>query len=219
MAEAPFRFGKSAMLFPTPVMSYEIGDAARINAALLREIAQRRKIDPSVVRSNRAGWHSESDFFQRPEPAHAEAAAAISKAVADATKRVAGQDALKTPVHIQINGWVNVNPPLAYNVPHDHPGSFWSGCYYINTDHSETKLDEGGAISFIDGRCAPTGQPIVKAPVFHGSYTLRPLPGTLLIFPSNLKHWVHPNNSEDERVTMAFNVFIYAKKPDKPKVA
>jgi uncharacterized protein (TIGR02466 family) len=213
VADAPFKFAKSAMLFPSPVLSYEIADAARINAGLLREIQDRRNVDPSVVRSNRAGWHSESDFFQRKEPAHTEASVAISKAIADATKRVAGQGALKTPVHIQINGWVNINPPFAYNVPHDHPGSFWSGCYYIATDHAEDKSDEGGAITFIDGRCAPTGQPIVKAPVFHGSYTLRPAPGTLLVFPSNIKHWVHPNSSDQERVTMAFNVFIYAKRP------
>lgn len=213
MAEAPFKFDKSTMIFPTPVLSYQIAGHERINPLLLAEIEARRNVDPGVVRSNRAGWHSESDFFQRKEPAHAELSAAISHAVADATKRVAGPGALKTPVHIQINGWININPTLAYNVPHDHPGSFWSGCYYVNTDPTANRADEGGAITFIDGRCAPTGQPIVKSQVFHGSYTLRPLPGTLLVFPSNVKHWVHPNTWQEERVTMAFNVFIYAKKP------
>lgn len=202
-----------AMLFPNPVPSYTIADAERLNAELLEEIEVRRNVDPGVVRSNRAGWHSESDFFQRSEPAHRAVSRAITAAVADATKRVRGPKAAKEPIQIQINGWININPPGAYNVPHDHPGSFWSGCYYVSTDPNAQKTDEGGSITFIDMRCAPTGQPLVKSPLFAGSHTLHPAPGTLLLFPSNLKHWVHPNNWDQDRVTMAFNVFLFSKKP------
>jgi uncharacterized protein (TIGR02466 family) len=214
LAEAPFTFGKSAMLFPSPVLSYTLAEAERLNAALLEEIDARRQQDPGVVRSNRAGWHSESDFFLRREPAHAEASRAITQAVADATRRVSGRQANRQAIRIQINGWINVNPPAAYNVPHDHPGSFWSGCYYIKTEFPNGAEDEAGAITFIDPRCAPTGQPLVKAPMFQGAHTMRPPPGTLLLFPSNLKHWVHPNGSDQERVTMAFNVFLFGKKPE-----
>ena len=213
MAETAFTFGKSVMLFPTPVMAYAIPDAERINGALLAEIEQRRNQDPGVQRSNRAGWHSESDFFQRKEPAHAELSKAITHAVGDATKRLS-QGKMGT-LQLQVSGWINVNPPAAYNVPHDHPGSFWSGCYYIKTRRTGDKNDEGGAITFIDPRCAPAGQPLVRAPVFHGSQSFHPKPGTLLLFPSNAKHWVHPNNSDEERVTMAFNAFIFGKGKEK----
>lgn len=212
MTDAPFNFGKIQMLFPNPVGVYSIADAERLNPILLAEIAERRKTDPSVVRSNRAGWHSESDFFLRKEPAHAEVSKAIHAAVADITRRVRGPKA-QGALQIQINGWINVNPPGAYNVPHDHPGSFWSGCYYISTNPEQEEGDEGGAISFLDMRCAPTGQPLMRSAVFAGSHSMMPKPGALLLFPSNLKHWVHPNNWDQDRITMAFNVFLSAAGP------
>lgn len=219
MAEAAFTFGRSVMLFPTPVLNYALADAERINAALLGEIEQRRVGDPGVTRSNRAGWHSQSDFFERREPAHAEVATAIHHAVNDATARLRTAAGGKEPYAMQINGWINVNPPGAYNVPHDHPGSFWSGCYYIKTKGARDERDEGGAITFIDPRCAPAGQPLVRAPAFFGSHSLQPTPGTLLLFPSNLKHWVHPNDGEEDRVTMAFNVFMFPTRKNGPRQA
>ena len=32
---------------------------------------------------------------------------------------------------------------------------------------------------------------------------------TLLLFPSNLKHEVPPNESSDQRISLAFNTFAY----------
>lgn len=66
----------------------------------------------------------------------------------------------------------------------------------------------GGSISFIDARSAPAGSALVQSPLLASSYTMRPEPGMLLMFPGTLKHWVHPNNSPEERVTVAFNVFL-----------
>lgn len=212
MAEQAFTFAKSTTLFATPVMTYAIADADRLNAALLAEIADRRAAEPGVVRSNRAGWHSASDFFERREPAHLEVARAIKSACRDGTDRLRQRGGGKAPYFMQINGWINVNPPGAYNVPHDHPGSFWSGCYYIKTSEARHAGDEAGAITFLDPRCAPAGQPIIRAPIFGGSHSLQPEPGTLLLFPSNVKHWVHPNESTEDRVTMAFNVFMFARR-------
>jgi len=209
VAETAFTFGKSMMLFPTPVLAYTIADAERINAAILAEIEERRARDPGVTRSNRAGWHSESDFFTRQEPAHIELGRAISKAVGDATKRIS-RGRMQGKVRIQLSGWINVNPPSAYNVPHDHPGSYWSGCYYIKTKRDADPSSEGGAITFIDPRCAPTGQPLVKAPAFQGAHSMHPEPGALLVFPSNVKHWVHPNGSDEERISVAFNAFVFS---------
>lgn len=223
MAEDAFTFGKRLLLFSTPIMTYAIPGARRLNAALLAEIDARRAAESGVVRSNRAGWHSDSDFFDRTEPAHVEVARAIAAATHDATDRLREGSPSKAPYHMQINGWINVNPPGAYNVPHDHPGSYWSGCYYIKTRAPRHENDEGGAITFIDARCAPAGQPVVRAPIFNGSYSLKPLPGALLLFPSNVKHWVHPNDTDEERVTMAFNVFMFATRrkrdPDSPQPA
>nr|WP_276591749.1 TIGR02466 family protein [Sphingomicrobium nitratireducens] len=198
------------MLFPTPVAAFEIKDFERINKQLLEEIEVRRKAEEGITRSNRAGWHSTLDFFQRPEPAHRELSQAILQAVAALTRRVAGQKDMLAKLKLECDGWVNVNPAGGYNIPHDHPGAFWSGAYYVKIPEALQKDENpsAGAIEFIDCRSAPTGQGLVKAKHFMGSIPMKPTEGTLLVFPSTQKHWVHPNSSEEERVTIAFNAKV-----------
>lgn len=190
------------------MIAYAIPEAERLNAALLEEIAVRRGSDPGVVRSNRKGWHSESDFFLRREPAHLELATAVAGAAHDATARVAPKEIDTSQYGMTIMGWINVNPPGAHNVPHDHPGSFWSGVYYVKNDQPTGDPSGGGTITFIDARSAPAGQPLVRAPALKGLQSLHPQPGTLLLFPSTLKHLVSPNDSTEDRISIAFNVFI-----------
>jgi uncharacterized protein (TIGR02466 family) len=205
------KFEKTHWLFPTPLVSYAVPDAERLNSALLAEIAARQNAEAGVVRSNRKGWHSESDFFTRSEPAHVELANAVRAAARDATARVAAPGVDAGELGMGVVGWINVNPPGAHNVPHDHPGSFWSGCYYVKNDQPEGEPSNGGSITFIDARSAPAGQPVVRAPAFKALFGVHPLPGALLLFPSNLKHLVTPNDSADDRVTMAFNVFLFPR--------
>ena len=39
------------------------------------------------------------------------------------------------------------------------------------------------------------------------------MPGQVLIFPATLVHWVHPNDSDDDRVTIAFNGHFRRRQP------
>ena len=39
-------------------------------------------------------------------------------------------------------------------------------------------------------------------------YTLRPGPGTLLLWHSSLNHLVHPNLSEQTRISISFNIVL-----------
>jgi uncharacterized protein (TIGR02466 family) len=207
MTEARYVHEGTSLLFPTPLLSYRIADAERINALLLEEIEARRRSDPAIVRSNRGGWASKADFFSRSEPGHRMLAAAIGEVAVDATMQFGNNPIGLPKTNYKLTGWINVNPQHAYNGPHDHPGAFWSGAYYV-ANAAAPGDEAGGAITFIDPRCAPAGQSLVKAPLFKGSHSVQPEPGMLLLFPSNAKHWVHPNSAESERVTVAFNVFV-----------
>ena len=46
---------------------------------------------------------------------------------------------------------------------------------------------------------------------FSPKRTLTPKEGMILIFPSYLRHWVYPNEEDEDRISMAFN-FKYAPK-------
>jgi len=89
---------------------------------------------------------------------------------------------LKSPFkHI----WFNISPSKAYHGWHSHGGARQVGVYYIKTP------SDCGNIEFR-----------------HDTQTkiLEPVQRLLLIFPSQLEHRVLENRSNEDRITLAFNL-------------
>ena len=199
-----FQEPEARILFPNPFLTVRLDDSAALNAALLKEIAARRREEPGIKRSNHIGWHSSLDLFERSEPGHARLAKEIDAIVAVCTAKIA--PAYPTDLARKHEGWVNVSPSHAMNTPHDHPGAFWSGTYYVQVPPPDDPADKySGAIEFIDPRGSIGATFRVETPFTRGKFTARPAAGTCLLWPAFLKHWVHPNRSSKERVTIAFN--------------
>ncbi len=197
-----FKLKSADDLFPTPLLRFEIADADKLNQALLKEIAKRRAAEEGLNKSNRKGWHSDSDLFERKEPAQSQLAQLLLRIIAQATRHVA-PDADFTGIELVTDGWINVNPKGGYNAPHDHPGAFWSGVYYVKVPEGSER--HGGAIEFLSPHKPLPGIDFLKAPITADKVRIRPTPGMVLLFPSSLIHWVHPNDSKEDRVTIAFN--------------
>ena len=53
---------------------------------------------------------------------------------------------------------------------------------------------------------------VIKSPLFSDRVRVTPAAGEVLIFPGQLVHWVHPNDSGKPRVTVAFNAAIKKKR-------
>ena len=111
--------------------------------------------------------------------------------------------------------WANINPIDASHRVHSHPNNFLSGVYYVQTE------SDANTINFYDPR-AQTG--IIRPPVTEltGQNTdqvvVRVTNGTLLIFPSGLPHSVDANTSDQERISISFNVMFssFAENISKP---
>src|SRR5579863_352632 len=117
-------------LFPSPMFLFEIAEAEQLNKRLLEEIAAIRASSPGVHKSNKAGWHSETDFFVRSEPACKALATYILEAVRHVTVKLAPNFELESKI-FQLEGWFNVNPRGGFNRPHGHPGFVLSGTYWV----------------------------------------------------------------------------------------
>ena len=199
----PFDEPQLRAMFPVPLITVHLRNAEDLNHRLLKEISERRDSEPGVDRSNRFGWHSDYDLFRRTEPALLELVGEIEAMVVAATAK-AVPDAPKN-MTIRHEGWINVTPKHGMNAPHDHPGAFWSGTYYV---HVPQPLDESdalsGAIEFLDPR-GSIGNVRPEAAFTRPKFTIRPAAGTALLWPGFVRHWVHPNRSEEERVSVAFN--------------
>ncbi|MEO7814170.1 MAG: TIGR02466 family protein [Sphingomicrobium sp.] len=199
-------------LFPVPLLTTRLDGHESLNARLLKEIARRRRGEPGIDRSNRYGWHSEPDLFERTEPAHVELVTTLNAVIEASTDELMPE--YRDQLVARHEGWVNVSPNHAMNAPHDHPGAFWSGVYYVHVPPPPDADDTfSGAIEFIDPRGSIGSNARIETRFTRGKFTIRPANGTCLLWPSFLRHWVHPNRSVEDRVTVAFNSW-YAQVSD-----
>ena len=197
-------------LFYTPLVSFYVDGHEELNDRLMADIAGWQAQSAGIQSSNRHGWHSERTFFDRKEDSFVELGRHIRHALASTAKGL--NPKLDDTQRMLLQGWVNVNEQGAYNSPHDHPDYQLSGCYYVRvpTPSPDSTARNSGNIEFID----PRGQALVaqndKLIVASSKYAVRPKPGLMLIFPSNLMHWVYPFEESEPRVSIAFNVLLTA---------
>ncbi|NJM30037.1 MAG: hypothetical protein HC855_07965 [Rhizobiales bacterium] len=188
-------------LFPSLVWYADISGSAKINKKLIADIAALRASSKSVKKSNELGWHSPTNMHKRGE----------FKPLCDVIDGMAGtiKDSMKVGSDRRLiieTFWVNVNPKHAYNALHDHPNSAISGVYYVQVD------DKSGQLRFRDPRGAKRMDPW---PVASGQKSdmrhwdrvnYKPVAGRLIMFPSWLEHDVEPNLSDNERISISFNM-------------
>lgn len=195
-------------IFPIHLYRYRI-DQPGLNALLAKEIATRRKAEPGMANRNRVGWQSEHDFFLRKEEGHA----TLGRLIAQIIKQTI--QSLDPAVdfdkfQVLLNGWLNVNPPGGYNAPHQHSDAHLSGVYYVDVPKSPSA--QGGAIEFLSPHPVRLLNSVINSPLFSDRLRVQPAAGEVLIFPGQLVHWVHPNDSGKPRVTVAFNASIRKKR-------
>lgn len=194
--------GKSESLFSTPLIRYTVEDHAALDAALMAEGARLRAAQEGVSKSNKGGWHSEGNLLAGDAPCIVTLRAAIEAAIEDANRKIRSK-ADPADLRLKLFGWMNVNPPGGFNAPHTHPGAHWSGVYYVAQPAVETGTS--GMIEFLDPRSDLPNWRILQAKAFRPKRQIRPQPGEIVLFPSYLVHWVYPNETDEERVTIAFN--------------
>ncbi|MEO1640163.1 MAG: 2OG-Fe(II) oxygenase family protein [Pseudomonadota bacterium] len=204
-----FEASKSDIYFGTPLARYMVEDKEMLNDALLGVGHKLRAESEGVQKSNRGGWHSEGNLFKEDDDSIRHLKMLAGNAVFDCTKRLKGKTDPAT-LNLRLSAWMNINYANAYNAPHTHPGAHWSGVYYVK----QPDVDEGnsGMIEFLDPRSDLPNWRILGVNAFRPKRKIRPKAGEIVLFPSYLVHWVYPNATDDERVTIAFNATFSKKK-------
>ncbi len=99
------------------------------------------------------------------------------------------------------NSWASVYPKGAYVDRHNHGTAHWSGVYYVSVPDPEA------VIRFDD----PKEYSLNHEPhncKFRGrvQYIFYPTPGKLLLWPGYLYHSSIPNNCDQDRMIISFNI-------------
>ena len=212
MSEEMFEDANADLLFGTPLARFTVADHAALDRELLAEGARMREVDEGVRKSNRGGWHSDGNIFDNDAACIQRLRALAVEAILDLTRNVTHR-VDPADLRLSFSGWMNANPQGGFNAPHTHPGAHWSGVYYV----SQPDVSEGnsGMIEFLDPRSDLPNWRILRAETFRPKKKIRPKAGEIVLFPSYLVHWVYPNESDEERVTIAFNATFKKKRAKK----
>jgi uncharacterized protein (TIGR02466 family) len=109
------------------------------------------------------------------------------------------------------NFWININGKHHYNRQHIHPGSFISGVLYIKAPKNcgniffvdpSSSLRNSFAYNFQVHDVLPMNN------VFSGEWIYEPKDKLLILFPSWLEHYVGPNESDEDRISISFNIGV-----------
>ncbi len=116
-------------------------------------------------------------------------------------------------VNWQIHAWANINRRGDYHDAHNHPRSYLSGTYYLKIPRSRKTSGQRpdlrpGHITFYDPRPGINMNSINKDPYVDPEHTVLPNPGDLLMWPAFLNHFVHPNLSDETRISISFNIIL-----------
>ena len=185
-------------LFAIPISTTQLDYPVDIIETLCQQ--ERRKNSKGVIKSNLGGWQSDNIIYPDSPFFFLQDIEKICQEVA--------KDVLKINKSIFLNNaWININQKDNLNQVHTHPNNILSGVYYVKTPE----------------KC---GNIIFRHPSFdmmerdwedivsdsdHNVYNsdtwwLPAKANTLYIFPSWIKHLVGPNMSDEERISISFNV-------------
>lgn len=187
--------------WPTPVYRCQRSGVEEVNRQLASLVTRLRSEGEGVHTSNHGdAWQSRADFLRRDERAVAVLRGWILEASEVLTRIVtAALDDFRPPPAIA-EAWAVVHGDGGFHDVHLHPGSVWSGVYYVQSSE-----EPSGTLELIDPR--PLARHLASArEETTAVHTVEPTPGLLVAFPSWLLHRVAPATGSRPRIAVAFNV-------------
>ncbi len=189
---------KQDLMWPTPLWHTQIWEFMRsqtrvtFNEDFTSWILGVKEKEKSVRKSNRGGWQSE---LYKPDNE-------MFKPLINEIKEFC----LHLPLNIKKTYveqlWANVNTKGDWNAIHQHGSYHLSGTYYVKVP------EDSGRIVFRDPRPGAVGN------VFHinrfdkGEFKrLNLIEGLLAIWPSYLDHFVEPSQTDEERISISFDIY------------
>ena len=189
---------KTNLIFPVPIHQFDVNEFSEIQDELVDYVYKMREKDPVGNKiSNRCGWQSspfeivnEDDVLQ-----------------SFLTNCLAEFPPIKKSIKLFVTAWININPPGAFNMKHDHPTNDLAGVLWIKTPEDCGNIIFESPNSFATHREIDSYKEDYRKEIsyFH-SYYFPPIEGRIIVFPSHLRHYVDFNKSDEDRISVSFNI-------------
>jgi uncharacterized protein (TIGR02466 family) len=105
--------------------------------------------------------------------------------------------------------WINIGHTGAYNPSRNHPKSDLSGIFWINVPEHSGDIIFTNPIAYSNfGLNEALSEGFKKSTNFYSSYSIKPLEGNIILFPSFLMHEISDNNNVKDRINISFNIMV-----------
>jgi len=192
----PRKIIKQEMKCPTPdkhTMNWDFMRSERsisFNEDFTGWILGQMEKNKSVKKSNRGGW--QSDLY-KPEGEF--------KPLVKEIKEFCSHLPLDIKEIFIPQLWVNVNKRGDWNTIHQHGAYHLAGTYYVKVPK------DSGRICFRDPRPSAIGNVFVNSRFDKGEFkNVNIMEGLLMIWPSYLDHFVEPSQTDEERISISFDI-------------
>ena len=158
------------------------------------------KLERGRVKSNIGGFQSEDLDKNAPE-----LESLISNILFHGNSFIKEHLHLRNDIFLN-NIWLNKNYYKDFNERHFHLDCVVSGVFYVKTN------PQSGDLQFFRNNSLDVWMPdrIIKKFNYHNStlWSFRPEDNYLFLFPAWLEHSVRPNLSQEERISISFNIAV-----------
>lgn len=179
-------------LFPTPVVFFKLGREITDKELNFIGSLERKKNDGNEISAN-------ADVFSADEMK--DIAAFVNEKLKFYFQDI-HSPAFDVDVYIT-QSWANYTKKGQFHHKHRHPNSFISGVFYVSANREKDR------IKFFSNRDLQIEIPTQKYNQYNSeSWWLSVGSGDLVLFPSTLWHMVDTVDSDDERISIAFNTFL-----------
>ena len=181
-------------IFPVKVYNFLFKDRKKFNSELIKAINKHKTKEDSIERSNKGGYHSLLDINMKSIDVFDE----LNNRIIDVVNGIIIKDDYKHLDKIEelSSMWFIINKKNDYNSTHMHPGSWFSGAYYIKVPENDSKY-----LVFEDPLQIRNYNQDTP-----NSFMKEVMEGMLLIFPGWFNHAVPKNNTDEERIVISFNI-------------
>jgi uncharacterized protein (TIGR02466 family) len=189
-------------LWATPLWYFEVPQSLINPAEVAQDAYTHQQSDKGVVLSNVGGYQSSALTMKDRVPP---TITKLMSILVEQCQACAKEFGFERNLGIA-NYWININKKNHYNKMHIHSSSLLSGSYYAvvppqsgsiifhNRPETSFVLDELKHVGARETSFTATTQACI------------PKAGAVLVFPGWLQHSVEENRSEDDRISIAFNL-------------
>lgn len=162
--------------------------------------SEKRNTEGRVL-SNYGGWQSQDYSLNHPELQE------IASALNLRMNQLLPDLGFKNKYSVT-NSWININGKNDFNRPHLHGASTLAAVFYVTAPPDSGRLvlrnPTQNHVFCIDEKFVEEWNEINSF-----TWEIEPEIGKLVIFPAWIDHYTMPNLTDDDRISLAFNILIH----------